>query len=76
MKMTILGCCHVYQYLNESFECSIDGLEMHSMSGDLWTTVFCSEKEGLRREEVVELCFQGSPWICIHFYILGLRSWV
>ena len=65
MKMTILGCCHVYQYLNESFECLTDNLEMQSMSGDLWTSIFCSKKEGLRREEVVELCFQGSPCISI-----------
>ena len=70
--MTILGCCNVYQYLNESFECLTDDLEMQSMSGDLWNVVFCSKKEGLRKEEVVELCFQGSPCICNSF----LYSWI
>ena len=30
------------------------------MSGDLLTAIFCSEREGLRRENVVKLCFQGS----------------
>ena len=34
MKMTILGCCHMYPYLNEFFECSTDDLEMDSMKGD------------------------------------------
>ena len=42
------------------------------MEGDQRTTVFCSEIEGLRKEEAVELCFQGSPCICNSF----LYSWI
>ena len=46
----------MYQYLNESLSV-LSTIWRCTLSGDLLIAIFCSEKEGLRREKVVELCF-------------------
>ena len=68
-----LSCVPVFERV---FECSTDDLEMYSRSKDLLTVYFCSEKEGLRREKVVELCFKDSLAFVLHFHILDMVSWI
>ena len=71
-KNATLGRCHVYEYLNESLRFPRTILEMYSRSRDLLIAYFCSEKEGLWREKVVELCFKDPLAFEFHFHILEL----
>ena len=44
------------------------------MRGDLLIAIFCSEKEGLRREKVVELCFIKDSLAFVKFQYLQWKN--
>ena len=75
-KIAIVGRWHVYLYLNESLCVPPTILEMYSRRKNLLTACFCSEKERLEREKVVELCFKDSLAFVFRFQILKLVSWM